>query len=159
MPPTVSQHKHLETKGAYARNLGLLNIKSRTEVSCTTQCEFVNSCLFGFLYCAASRERSAAGVSVGQAIILRACSCDLSRRQGRVAITKRRYGPVRTDNRDCSIPAIFDIRGRLHSHQVGDGGSHRPATGAFLFNSHLPNQRSSFYSLLHVKVSQSSSLA
>lgn len=64
MPPTVSQHKHLETKGAYARNLGLLNIKSRTEVSCTTQCEFVNSCLFGFLYCAASRERSAvAGVS------------------------------------------------------------------------------------------------
>lgn len=50
MPLTVSQHKHIETKGAYAQHLGLLNRNSRTEVSCTTECEFENSCLvlFGF---------------------------------------------------------------------------------------------------------------
>ena len=33
LPFTVSQHKHLETKGAYAQNLGVLNRKSRAAVS------------------------------------------------------------------------------------------------------------------------------
>lgn len=50
MPLTVSQHKHIETKGAYAQHLGLLNKNSRTEVSCTTEYELENSWLsmFGF---------------------------------------------------------------------------------------------------------------
>lgn len=147
MPLTVSQHKHLETKGAYARNLGLLNIKSRTEVSCTTECDFVNSRLFGFPYCAAPRERSAVAGVRGSSVPAHVIFVG-----GRAGSNHRaKVRAIHTDNRDYSITMIFDTRSR------GDGGSHRPTTRAFLFNSHLPTKKSSFYSLLHVKVSQSSS--
>lgn len=105
MPLTVSQHKHLETKGAYARNLGLLNIKSRTEVSCTTECDFVNSCLFGFPYCAAPRERSAVAGVRGSSVPAHVIFVG-----GRAGSNHRaKVRAIHTDNRDYSITMIFEV--------------------------------------------------